>query len=124
MTSLGDLLSATLPRGVLSFAVRASIDFSPTLSNLCNWGKRTNANCKLCGNRETLNHVRNSCPVSLEQGWFTCRHNSILSQLIKFDKSKFDAVTVYSDIQGYSNAGGTIPPDILVARLKPDMVVL
>ena len=36
-----------LTRGVLSFAVRASIDFLPTLSNLCTWGKRTTANCKL-----------------------------------------------------------------------------
>ena len=39
-------------------------------------------------------------------------------------KSKFDAAIVYSDIPGHSTAGGTIPPDILVTRLKPDMVVL
>jgi len=57
-----------LPKGILSFAVRASIDALPTFCNLATWGKRTNDKCKLCGNRETLHHVLNNCGVSLQQG--------------------------------------------------------
>jgi hypothetical protein len=113
-----------LPRGVLSFAVRACIDFLPTLSNLKNWGKRGTDKCKLCGNRETLNHILNSCPVSLEQGRLTWRHNSILIHILKLLKVKFSSATVYSDIQGHSTCGGTIPPNILVTKLKPDICVL
>ena len=57
-----------LPKGVLSFAVRSSIDFLPTLSNLKCWGKRTNTHCQLCKNHESLCHVLNNCSVSLNQG--------------------------------------------------------
>ncbi len=113
-----------LPRGVLSFAVRATIDFLPTFSNLRNWGKRTTVNCKLCGNKETLSHVLNSCPVSLEQGRLTWRHNTILSHIIKLFKSSFSSCSIFADIPGHSTGGGTIPPDILVTKLKPDMVVI
>ena len=113
-----------LPRGVLSFAVRASIDFLPTFSNLRTWGKRTTDKCKLCGNKETLSHVLNSCPVSVEQGRLTWRHNTILYHIINRFKSSFNSFSVYADLPGHSSGGGTIPPDIIITNLKPDMVLL
>ena len=62
-----------LPRRVLSFAVRSSIDYLPTFCNLRTWGKRSQTKCKLCGNYETLLHVLNNCTVSLNQGRYTWR---------------------------------------------------
>ena len=47
----------SLPRRVLSFAINASIDTLPTFGNLKLWGKKMSANCKLCGNTQTLLHV-------------------------------------------------------------------
>lgn len=72
-----------LPRGVLSFAVRTSIDFLPTFTNFKTWGKRLQTNCKLCSNRETLHHILHHCSISLNQGRFTWRHNSIFDHLLK-----------------------------------------
>ena len=70
-----------LPYKVLSFAVRASIDRLPTFRNLQRWGKKVSAKCKLCGNKQTLQHVLNGCKVMLEQGRYTWRHNNILNLL-------------------------------------------
>ena len=72
-----------LPRRVLSFAVRASIDFLPTFSKLKTWGKRLQTKCKFCGNQETLVHILNSWSVFLNQGRFTRHHDSILVHILK-----------------------------------------
>jgi hypothetical protein len=39
-----------LPRGVLKFALHASIDTLPIFTNLKKWAKRAYVNCHLCGN--------------------------------------------------------------------------
>ena len=105
-----------LPRGVLSFAVRASIDFLHTLSNLKNWVKKGTDKCNFA-----------AIGIPLIKGRLTWRHNCILihilQQVIQV-KAKLSSATVFSDIQGHSTCGGTIPPNILVTKLKPDMFVL
>ena len=111
------------PRGVVSFAVRSSIDFLPTLSNLKCWGKKTNARCPLCKNNETLCHVLNNCSVSLNQGWYTWRHDSILRhivQLLQAPSTKSD-VKMHADIDGMTSSGGTILADILPTSQRPDL---
>ncbi|XP_033099731.1 uncharacterized protein LOC117103291 [Anneissia japonica] len=113
-----------MPQKVLSFAVRASIDFLPTMSNLKTWGKRTTDVCKHCGNRETLNHVLNSCKVYLDQGIFTWRHTSIIHHLLAFIREFRPEGEVFADVKGLSIAGVTIPPEILCTNLKPDIVLV
>ena len=66
----------SLPRRVLGFAINSSIDTLPTLRNLKLWGKKMSSNCKLCGNTQTLLHVLAGCKTMLDQGRYTCRHNS------------------------------------------------
>ena len=112
-----------LPRGVLSFAVRSAIDFLPTLSNLKRWGKRTNARCPLCKNCESLSHVLNNCSVSLTQGRYTWRHDSILSHIVELlqNSSKNSDVKVYADIKDMTTSGCTIPPNILPTSQRPDI---
>ncbi len=112
-----------LPRGVLSFTVRSSIDFLPTLSNLKCWGKRSNAHCQLCKNNETLCHVVNNCSVSLNQGRYTWRHDSILRyivQLLQYSSTDSN-VKMYVDISDMTTSGGTIPANILPTSQRPDM---
>jgi hypothetical protein len=116
-----------LPRGVMSFAVRASIDFLPTFTNLRTWGKRTNTKCNFCSNKETLHHVLNNCSTFLTQGRYTWRHNSILATIVNHLKDNFPAdtaVKLYADIPGWSINGGTVPPNILPTSQRPDLVIV
>ena len=111
-----------LPKGTKKWVLNASIDTLPTKVNLKMWGKVTNDKC-FCGQRQTLNHVLNCCKVSLEQGRFTYRHDNILSYISKcLDTEKY---TCYIDIQDHQTAnGGTLPPEIIVTNLKPDIVII
>ena len=116
-----------MPKGLLSFALRASIDCLPTPENLSLWGKQTNDKCKLCGGRGSLMHILNSCPVALTQGRFTYRHNSVLSYMDKSLRSLAESnnidVSIYSDLQGKGINGGTVPASIVPTTEKPDLVL-
>ena len=61
--------------------------------------------------------------VSLNQGRYTYRHDNVLSYIQKcLDSSKY---TCYVDIDGHqTQGGGTIPPEVTVTTLKPDIVVI
>ncbi len=56
-----------LPRGILQFAINASIDTLATNANLKRWGKRGNSKCEPCGGRETLHHILNHCNAMLDR---------------------------------------------------------
>ena len=67
-----------------------------------------------------------NCSVSLDQGRYTWRHNSVLKTIIDlvrpFLASNFQ---LYSDIPGYEAPhGGTIPPHILTTSLRPDLFIV
>jgi hypothetical protein len=51
-----------LLRGVLKFALNASIDTLPTFTNLKRWGKLVSVNCHLCWNnvKQTLVHCNHT----------------------------------------------------------------
>ena len=89
------------------------------------WGKRMVSVCPLCSNQGTLEHILNFCSVSLNQGRYTWRHNTVLNQITNIIlENKPSHVEVYSDISGLDINGGTIPPDILATQLRPDLVIL
>ena len=112
-----------LPRGVLQFAVNATIDTLATNANLKRWGKRSNAKCGLCGKRETLHHTLNHCEVMLDR--YLWRHNSILSHLYSIiSNSAPDNVSVYVDLPYKHHGASTIPLDITVTKQKPDLVLV
>ena len=110
-------ISRKMPRNVMSFAARMCTNSLATPSNLVRWGKRRLGTCPLCSYpNATLAHITNVCPVSLNQGRFTWRHNSVLSHVLNHIKSQLTIETeVYSDLQGWQINGGTIPADILVS---------
>ena len=124
-----ELLDATwqsyiynLPKGIMKWLLNSSIDTLPTKANLKQWGKVSNDKC-WCNCKQTLNHILNSCRKSLDQRRFTWRHDSILHYISNsLDKEKY---TCFVDIFGHqTQAGGTLPPDIIISPLKPDIVVV
>ena len=112
-----------LKKGTLKFLLNSSIDTLPTQANLKRWKKSTSDACKLCGGRQTSNHILNICKVGLDTGRYTWRHNNIVNYVIScIDNDKY---TVYSDLPGHTApGGGSLPPHICVTPLKPDIVII
>ena len=112
-----------LPRGILQFAINASIDTLATNANLKRWSKKSNAKCSLCEKRETLHHTLNNCDTMLER--YTWRHNSILSYMYNTIKgSVSDEINIYVDLPFQHEGASTIPLHIAITKQKPDLVVI
>ena len=112
-----------LKAGTLKFLLNASIDTLPTAVNLKRWKKSPSDLCTLCKGRQTTNHVLNTCSIALNSKRFTWRHDTILQYIVNsVDTAKFQ---VFSDLPGHQAAGGgSIPPEVCVTNLRPDIVVM
>ena len=86
------------------------------------WSKSNSDKCKLCRGRQTTDHCLNICKVGLDTGRWTWRHNNIVNYVVNsLDTEKF---SVHSDIPGHeANGGGTIPPEVCITNLKPDITI-
>ena len=115
----------SVPRGVVSFALNSATNTFPTPDNLKRWGKRAVSKCPLCGNNGKLEHILDFCSVSLVQGRFTWRHNTVLNHLTNtIIENKPDNIKIFSDLPEFKINGGSIPPDIIVTNSRPDLVIL
>ena len=112
-----------LKKVVLKFILNATLDTLPTRANLLQWKKSSSDKCVLCNGRQTTVHVLSACPVALNQGRLTWRHDGIVNYIAKsVDTSKF---SIYADVPEYNTpAGGTIPPSLTVTSDKPDIVII
>ena len=114
-----------MPRGIMAFALRLSTNSLPSPDNLKRWGKRRIAQCPLCSNTGTLEHIINFCSVALNQGRYTWRHDSVLSHIYStIIEQKPEGLEVFVDLPDLNFNGSTIPPDILTTTQKPDIVIL
>jgi hypothetical protein len=119
-----------LPRGVLKFALNASIDTLPTFTNLKRWGRRASVNYHLCGNtvKQTLFHVLVHCNHTVDQGRMTWRHDFILKHIAGCLKSALESwgtVEVYYDSERLqAPGGGSIPALVMAQTQRPDLVIL
>ena len=112
-----------LPRGILQFAVNACIDTLATNANLKRWGKKSNAKCTLCRQRETLHHTLNNCSLMLDR--YLWRHNSVLMYIYKLlNNHKSSDTDIYIDIAGHHTGISTIPTEIVITSQKPDLVIV
>ncbi|XP_071491331.1 uncharacterized protein [Diadema antillarum] len=112
-----------LPKRVLSFIINACIDSLPSYTNLHTWGKRLSDKCVFCpGTTGTLHHILSNCPVFLDR--YEWRHNNLLRYMYKTFLENLSNGTIYTDLEGHSVTGGTIPPHILTTSLRPDLVIL
>ena len=112
-----------MKKGVMKFFLNSVTNTLPTGDNLLMWGKSTHDKCKQCKGRETTCHVLNNCPVSLDQGRYTWRHNNVIHYILSCLDT--DKVSVFSDLPGHTTAnGGSVPLEICVTPLKPDITIL
>ena len=119
---------AGLSEATYSFAVKSLVDCLPTNCNLSLWSKVMSDRCGSCGNnRQTLLHVLNNCPVKLKL--YSWRHDNVLFQLKKFLCTHLPSLEIHCDLLVENNAIcdmniNTIPIDILLTNLRPDLVVI
>ena len=78
---------------------------------------------KKCGKSpKTLHHVLNNCQTSLNQDLYTWRHNNVLKVLFEAIAQNLESNwKVNADLESCSSDNGTIPSDILITTLRPDM---
>ena len=118
-------ISQNIPKGVLSFALKACSNGLNTPDNLKRWGIRKTDKCELCKCRSSLEHILNWCPVALNEGRFTWRHNSVLNHFaITIKKNAIQCLEILADLPTLWLNGGTIPPDILSTSFRPDLVII
>ena len=114
-----------IPKGVLSFALKATTNGLNTPDNLKRWGIRQTNKCELCGNWSNLEHILNWCSVSKDQKRTTWRHDSVLNHMVQeLKKHNPHNLTIYADIPGHKCNNGTIPPDITLTTSRPDLVII
>ena len=77
-------------------------------------------------NTQTLLHVLSNCRVALDQGRYTWRHNSVLATIIRLIRPLLaNGFELFSDLPGYmAPGGGSIPPNVLVTNLRPDIFII
>ena len=72
-----------MPPNLLSFCISSTYNVLPSPSNLNRWRLSSDPSCLLCEKKTcTIAHILGACPVSLEQGRFTYRHDLVLSHLV------------------------------------------
>ena len=114
-----------MPKGVLSFTLKACSNGLNTPDNLVCWGIRKTNKCSLCKNPSNLQHILNWCPKALSEGRFTWRHNSVLSHFSTHLKSNLpEGLEIFADLPNFWLNGSTIPADILCTLQRPDIVII
>ena len=77
-----------MPRNLLSFCLGATYNVLPSPKNLKQWHLASESRCFLCHkNVCTIPHILGACKISLQQGRFTFRHDSVLQHLVLVLKS-------------------------------------
>ena len=90
----------SLPSGLMKFALNAAQDTLPHNVNLAHWHNRSDT-CKLCRGRQTLFHLLNNCPVSLQCWRYNQWHDLVLTAITAFLTEVLDSdYTIVSDLAG------------------------
>ena len=72
-----------MPPNLTSFCLASTFDTLPSATNLKRWIITTEAVCTLCSKDVcTTTHILGVCKVSLQQGRYTLRHDTVLHKII------------------------------------------
>ena len=105
----------------LKFALNACQDTLPHNSNLALW-KGQSAECKLCGERQTLHHILCNCPVAFDLRRYNIRHDKVLHHIYCFLKEHLSPKQhITADLEDISPY--IFPPHIAQTDLRPDIVI-
>ena len=113
-----------VPKGVMSWAARASTNCLASPDNLARWKKIVDAKCPLCSITPcTLGHLLSNCKEALNR--YEWRHNNIVHYLLKeFAAQGLEGRELYADLDGKRINGVTLPPDVAMTAQKPDLVII
>ena len=115
----------------LRFAVQATTNTAPTPTNLRRWGNQeVDPCCCLCHRMATLRHLLCACPIALQQGRYTWRHDSVLCVLQHRLKAFWSAESTQRTVQAimaskgqklihFVPAGQPLPPK--KPRIRPPL---
>ena len=111
----------------LRFALNSAVDTLPHNANLFlwrirsddSWRKCSDDSCPLCGARQTLIHVLNTCMVALEGRRFNALHDTILKEIVSFLSQRTTSPSAHlsADLGSFSFPHHIVPTD-----LRPDIV--
>ena len=77
-----------MPANLTSFCLASTYDTLPSPTNLKRWRITTETMCTLCSKDVcTTAHILGACKVSLLQGRYTFRHDTVLCQAIEAVKT-------------------------------------
>eukprot|EP00057_Strongylocentrotus_purpuratus_P031916 XP_786079.3 PREDICTED: uncharacterized protein LOC580961 [Strongylocentrotus purpuratus] len=63
---------------LLQFMIGSTYDTVASPANLKRWGLSEDDACKFCQQKATTTHILAGCPIGLQQGRYTWRHNRVL----------------------------------------------
>ena len=79
-----------MPANYTSFCLASTFDTLPSPTNLKKWRITTEAVCTLCSKDVcTTAHILGVCKVSLQQGRYTFRHDTVLQRSLNLSKVSF-----------------------------------
>ena len=111
----------SLPESTMRFPLNSVTDTLPHNANLHLWGKQPSPVCRVCPERQTLQHVLNHCSTALEKRRYNRRHDDILASLYSFVTSHLrpgDHVT--ADLPDVEYC---FPQDVAITDRRPDLVI-
>ena len=105
----------------MAFAARSATNSLASPDNLARWKKIDNPKCPLCSITPcTLGHLLSNCQQALNR--YEWRHNNIVKHLHSTAASQ--GLEAYADLEGCRVNGVTIPANITITGLKPDVVLI
>ena len=114
---MGKCLEASL-RGAYAVRTEQCSYTLPHNANLYLWNKIGSQSCPLCGERQTLVHVLNVCPVARDSRRFNFRHDAVLHKIAgTISQALLVSANMTSDLTSY-----TFPHHIVPTTLRPDIV--
>ena len=92
-----------MPPNLLSFCLGATYNVLPSPKNLKRWHLASESRCFLCHKDVcTIPHILGACKISLQQGRFTFRHDSVLQNLALVLKSFLKNLPINTTKKGNS----------------------
>ena len=110
----------SLPKNLYSFCARYLSNSLANGTNTVKWGLTNTCICIFCLGNQTLQHVVSSCPISLKEGRWNWRHDSILLNIGRFI-AKIPDVQIYVDVE---NSEFRTPSIITGENERPDIVII
>ena len=114
-----------MPKNIFNFTIRYLNNTLSNMSNMHIWGYSENKLCVLCHQVQTLGHVVAGCNVSLADGRYTWRHNSVL-QVIANSLTRFCS-NLFADLPSFASpciiTGEQERPDIVIVQQKAVMLL-